>query len=68
MGTSEVGRALGLSEARVRQLRRDDPQFPKPVSRLSMGPVWLTEDIRAYAAATGRRFYDVGPCDDVKTD
>jgi predicted DNA-binding transcriptional regulator AlpA len=46
-GTGELQRRLGVSRERIRQIvRRED--FPEPFDRLSMGTVWLIEDVEAW--------------------
>lgn len=42
-----------LSRQRLYQVtsHRD---FPEPVAKLAMGNVWRTQDVRAWAKATGR--------------
>ena len=47
VGTAEVALMLGVSRQRVLQLTRTEG-FPMPLARLSMGNVWLAEDIRAW--------------------
>lgn len=49
-GAYELAGLLGVSQQRVQQLRREDPAFPVPFVVLRMGPVWLEDDVRAYAA------------------
>jgi prophage regulatory protein len=49
MGTSEVAERLGVTPARVNQLADSRRQeFPEPIAWLSMGRVWLTQDIEAW--------------------
>lgn len=48
---------FGVSRQRVTQLTaRDD--FPEPWETLSMGKIWLTEDVRRWAEARGRAVLD----------
>ena len=50
MGAAEIGRRLGgLSRERVYQItqRRN---FPEPYQKLSMGFVWLEQDVEAWVA------------------
>lgn len=48
MGAREIGDLLGVSRQRVQQLiSRAD--FPKPYDTLSMGKVWLREDVERWA-------------------
>jgi hypothetical protein len=44
---------LGLTPARISQLVRAD-QMPQPRQRLSMGPVWMLEEIFEWALNEGR--------------
>lgn len=53
VSTAEIARLLGVTRQRVQQLAKT-PGFPVPAATLSMGSVWHTADIRAWAAATGR--------------
>lgn len=50
----EIGAMLNLSRQRVSQLAVD-PGFPRPVAVLSVGRIWLREDIEKWARATGRK-------------
>lgn len=49
MGVAEAARHLGVSRQRVSNLRKRHPGFPDPVALLSTGPVWLAQDIEAFA-------------------
>ncbi len=53
VSTAEIARMLGVTRQRVQQLAKTT-DFPEPAATLSMGSVWHTGDIRAWAAATGR--------------
>lgn len=53
MGTGEIAKLFQVSRQRVYQLSRL-PDWPEPVARLAMGPVWRTEDIRTWAKLRGR--------------
>jgi hypothetical protein len=44
---------LGLTPARISQLVRAE-QMPQPRQRLSMGPVWMLEEIFEWARNEGR--------------
>lgn len=46
-GTQEVARELGLSDARIGQLRRAG-LMPEPVVSLAATPVWDMAEIRAW--------------------
>jgi hypothetical protein len=52
-GDSEISLLLGLTPARISQLVRAD-QMPQPRQRLSMGPVWMLEEIFEWALNEGR--------------
>lgn len=57
VGAAEIARMFGVSRQRVTQLTaRDD--FPEPWEVLSMGKIWLTEDVRRWAEARGRAVID----------
>ena len=63
-GLAEVASLAGVSRTRAGQLAAH-PQFPEPVQRLAMGPVWLESDVTKFIAAPrkpGRK-----PKDAVKT-
>lgn len=49
MGAAEIGRLLGVSRHRVRQLVKT-PGFSAPVAVLDMGKVWRAEDIHKWVA------------------
>ena len=53
VAAAEIGRMLGIKRARVFQLVAG-PGFPAPVARLSMGKVWLREDVARWARDCGR--------------
>ena len=53
VSTAEIARLLGVTRQRVQQLAKTDG-FPTPAATLSMGSVWHTDDIRAWAARTDR--------------
>jgi hypothetical protein len=52
-GDSEISLLLGLTPARISQLVRAE-QMPQPRQRLSMGPVWMLEEIFEWALNEGR--------------
>lgn len=43
-GLAEIAGLAGVSRQRAAQLARH-PDFPKPVDRLAMGPVWREADV-----------------------
>jgi prophage regulatory protein len=49
----EIATMLGVSRQRVSQLATSEG-FPEPAAILTVGRIWLREDIEAWAAATGR--------------
>lgn len=57
MGSYEIGGLLGVSRQRVSQLA-GQPEFPRPAEVLSMGSVWRTKDVRAWAEKTERPIYE----------
>lgn len=48
-GLAEVASLVGVSRSRAGQITTH-PDFPKPVQRLAMGPVWLEADVRKFLA------------------
>ena len=55
---AEIGRRVGLTTERVRQLARDDPNWPVPRTQwLRLGRYWLVpwQPVEAYFAARDRR-------------
>lgn len=54
VGMAEIAQLLDVSKARVDQLARQHPKFPKPVAELSAGRIWRREDVEEWARATGR--------------
>ena len=53
MGPAEIADLLNVSRQRITQLAAH-PDFPTPVAELSMGKVWRTADVHAWAVKTGR--------------
>jgi predicted DNA-binding transcriptional regulator AlpA len=49
MGAAEIGHYLKVSRQRVQQIV-STPTFPTPASVLGMGKVWLSADVRTWAA------------------
>jgi prophage regulatory protein len=47
MGTSEIGRRLGVTRSRAHAITRDR-DFPEPYQVLTMGAVWDVEDVEAW--------------------
>lgn len=56
---SEVGQMLGVSRGRVQTLV-SRPDFPAPIAALTVGRVWSSDDVRAWAERTGRVVHPVG--------
>lgn len=54
-GLAEVAALLGVSRERVRQLRAERADFPKPVADLQATPVWRRGDVEAWDAHRQRR-------------
>jgi hypothetical protein len=49
-GLAEAAQILGVSDTRVGQLAREDPEFFPPVyDTLACGRIWFHEDILGYA-------------------
>ena len=48
-GLAEVASLAGVSRTRAGQLAAH-PDFPEPVDRLAMGPVWREADVLAFLA------------------
>jgi hypothetical protein len=46
-GLAEIAGLAGKSRTRAGQLAAH-PDFPKPVQRLAMGPVWREADVQAF--------------------
>jgi predicted DNA-binding transcriptional regulator AlpA len=55
---AELVSMLGLSRSRVVQLLETD-QFPDPITTLTVGRIWSTKDIEAYARKTGRQLHPI---------
>jgi predicted DNA-binding transcriptional regulator AlpA len=53
MAVAEIALALGVSPGRTHALIKDDPTFPKPAVELSVGRIWRTDDIEAWAKLKG---------------
>ena len=63
-GLAEVASLAGVSRTRAGQLAAH-PDFPAPVDRLAMGPVWLESDVKKFLATprkAGRRPKDEERC------
>ena len=48
-GLAEIASLAGVSRQRAGQLAAH-PDFPQPVQRLAMGPVWREADVQAFLA------------------
>jgi len=56
-GLAEVASLAGVSRQRAGQIAAH-PDFPAPVQRLAMGPVWVEADVKKFLAVErkpGRR-------------
>lgn len=50
MGNGEIATMLGVSRQRVYQITREKG-FPDPLVRLTMGQVWLAEEVEVWRDA-----------------
>lgn len=48
VGAQEASGILHLTQARMGQLRKSDPAFPKPVHAVAATPLWLITDLIKY--------------------
>ena len=48
MGLGEIADLYGVSRQLAANWARQHADFPEPLARLKMGPVWTTEDVLAY--------------------
>lgn len=48
-GLAEIAALAGVSRSRASQLAAH-PDFPEPVQRLAMGPVWTEADVEKFLA------------------
>lgn len=53
VGRAELRKLFGVSHTRVIQIS-DRPDFPAPMDELSVGKIWLLDDVVTWAGATGR--------------
>lgn len=53
MGVAEIAELLGITRARVHQLRQAGA-LPAPYDTLAMGPVWLRVEFEQWAREAGR--------------
>ncbi len=53
IGQNEIAELAGVALVTVRKWRQRH-EFPAPVSRLAIGPVWLRSDVEAWLEETGR--------------
>jgi len=54
VGVTEIAEALGVSKQRVSELSQQDV-FPRPVSRLAAGAVWLASSVRRFQEVWPRK-------------
>lgn len=47
LGTSEIGARLGVTRSRAHAITRDR-DFPAPYQTLTMGSIWLEDDVEAW--------------------
>jgi hypothetical protein len=64
-GMHEAANILGVSGARVDQLMKADPAFPKPIARLRSTPVWVVADLVFYGLSRNKK---AGPRKKVKPE
>ncbi|MBP2704419.1 hypothetical protein JOL79_11400 [Microbispora sp. RL4-1S] len=55
LGYAEIATVLQVSRQRARELAETHPDFPPPVSRLSMGPIFTLESVMDFAKGWERR-------------
>ena len=53
IGQNEIAELAGVALTTVRKWRHRY-EFPAPVSRLAIGPVWLRSDVEDWLEETGR--------------
>ncbi|WP_461432048.1 helix-turn-helix transcriptional regulator [Hoeflea alexandrii] len=54
----QVAKRLGVSRATIWRLRRDDPDFPVPVTLLAGSTRWFIEDLLIYEKILRERCHD----------
>lgn len=55
-GTAELAAELGVDRYHVSMwLKRGNRNIPEPDARLSMGPVWLADTVKAWLRITKRQ-------------
>ncbi len=52
--TAEAAQRLGVQPGTIKAWRQRHPDFPPPYKRLAIGPVWIWDNIQAWAKDTGR--------------
>jgi prophage regulatory protein len=58
VAAAEVAAMLGVSRQRVTQLTAK-PDFPAPLTTLSVGKIWSYAAVRAWAERTGRSVHPI---------
>jgi len=60
VGAHEIARMFDVSRQTVHDwLKRPERfGFPEPWDEIKAGKVWLTKDVRAWAAKTGRKIHE----------
>jgi len=54
VGKAEISRKLGVRPGVVHDWQRRYPDFPAPLTKLTMGNVWNWPDVERWARSTGR--------------
>lgn len=60
VAAAEIAAMLGVSRQRVTQLT-GKPDFPAPVTTLTVGKIWSYDDVKTWAESGGRTVHPVPP-------
>lgn len=55
VGYVEIGEILNVSRQRARELGETNPDFPAPIARLAVGPVFTRQSVEAFEARWPRK-------------
>ncbi len=55
LAMKEAAAVLGMSKQGFAQLLDRSPDFPEPTATLSVGRIWVREDVEAWARRHGRQ-------------